>query len=64
MESASSIAILTGVTAASFALALLLNWAALQTLFRLLPPSRRVRVLPTPPGEAHLEPGPLAVVRT
>ena len=63
MESVSSIAILTGVTAASFALALLLNWAALQTLFRVLPRPHRFRVLPTPPGEAHLEPGPLVPVR-
>jgi len=63
METASSMAILTGVTAASFAMALLLNWAILQALFRVLPRAQRVRVLPTPPGEAHLEPGPLVPVR-
>ena len=63
METASSMATLAAVTAASFTLALLLNWAILQALFRLMPHARRVRGLPTPPGEAHLEPGPLVPVR-
>lgn len=63
METASSMAILTGVTAASFALALLLNWATLHALFRLLPHTRRVCVLPTPPGEARVEPAALVPVR-
>lgn len=56
MDTASELAILTGAAVASFATALLLNWATLTALFRLLPRPACVRSLPTPPGEAHPEP--------
>lgn len=56
MNTASELAILTGAAVASFATALLLNWATLAALFHLLPRPARARSLPTPPGEAHPEP--------
>jgi hypothetical protein len=71
METANQFAVLTLAAAASFATALLLNWATLSALFHLLSrPARvrgarqaaplrfpmRLRALPTPPGEALPEP--------
>jgi hypothetical protein len=71
MNAANEFAILTLAAAASFATALLLNWATLTALFHILPrPARvpgvrpaaplrfpmRLRALPTPPGEALPEP--------
>jgi len=67
MQTANELAILTLVGAASFATALLLNWLTLSALFHMFTLSRlnagegprpaRLRSLPTPPGEAHPEPG-------
>jgi len=63
MELANSIAVVATASAASFAVALLMNWIMLRALFHLLPRPRHATVFPPTPGKAHPEPGRLVPVR-